>query len=48
MNKNVVGIILIIIALALVWFYGWPKMKPYISPPEVPTNTGPTTGTIPI
>ena len=31
MNKNIVGIILIILALAAVWFYGWPKLQPYIN-----------------
>lgn len=30
MNKNIVGIILIVLALLAVWFYGWPKLKPYI------------------
>lgn len=31
MNKNIVGIILIVLALAAVYFYGWPKLQPYIN-----------------
>lgn len=31
MNKNIVGIILIVLAIALVWFYGWPKLQPYLN-----------------
>lgn len=31
MNKNIVGIILIILALAAVYFYGWPKIQPYLN-----------------
>ena len=30
MNKNIVGIILIILALLAVYFYGWPKLQPYL------------------
>jgi hypothetical protein len=34
MNKNVVGVILIVVALVLVFYYGWPKLKPHlVSPP---------------
>lgn len=39
MNKNVVGVILIVVALVLVFFYGWPKLKPYlVSPPPPPAG----------
>ena len=31
MNKNVVGIILIVLALVAVYFYGWPKLQPYLN-----------------
>lgn len=43
MNKNIVGIILIVLALAAVYFYGYPKIKPYIEspPPENPTTPAP-------
>ena len=46
MNKNVMGIILIVVALALIYFFAWPRMKPYISPPAAPADTEMTTGTI--
>ncbi|MBX7246899.1 MAG: hypothetical protein K1X53_15490 [Candidatus Sumerlaeaceae bacterium] len=36
MNKNVVGVILIVLALALVGLYGWPKLKPYVTSPVAP------------
>jgi hypothetical protein len=36
MNKNVVGIIIIIAAIGIVGFYAYPKMKLYFGPtPEV-------------
>lgn len=42
MNKNVIGIILFILAGALVYFYGWPKIQPYLNlggtPQEVTTG----------
>jgi len=43
MNKNIVGIILIILALVAVWLYGWPKMQPYLNTGggEVEQTTGP-------
>ena len=31
MNKNIVGIILIVLALLAVYFYGWPKIQPYLN-----------------
>jgi hypothetical protein len=43
MNKNVVGIILIILAVVLVGLYAWPKLKPYFSTPAGPG--GPAEGT---
>lgn len=53
MNKNVVGIILIVLAIALVGFYGYPKLKPYLFAPDIPAGEGmPTMGgegtTVPI
>ncbi len=50
MNKNVVGIILIVLALVLGYFYGWPKLQPYLNQPEVgPAGApGETTSTAPI
>jgi hypothetical protein len=38
MNKNIVVIILIILAGAAIYFYGWPKLQPYL-------NTGGGEGT---
>ncbi len=32
MNKKVVGVILIIVALVLGW-WAWGQMKPYLAPP---------------
>ena len=46
MNKNVTGIILIVVALVIIFIYAWPKMKPYISPPAAPADTEMTTGTV--
>ena len=46
MNKNVMGIILIVVALALIYFFAWPKMKPYVSPPAGPAGVEMTTGTV--
>ena len=46
MNKNVMGIILIVVALALIYFFAWPKMKPYMSPPAGPADTEMTTATV--
>lgn len=40
MNKNIVGIILIVLALLAVYFYGWPKIQPYL-------NTGGDVETMP-
>ncbi|MGC8741277.1 MAG: hypothetical protein ACP5QZ_01255 [Candidatus Sumerlaeaceae bacterium] len=40
MNRNVVGIILIIVAAALVGLYAWPKLKPYFSTPAAPAGPG--------
>lgn len=36
MNKNIVGIVLIVLALLAVYLYGWPKIQPYLQspPPE--------------
>ena len=31
MNKNIVGIVLIIVAAALVYFFAWPKLQPYMN-----------------
>lgn len=46
MNKNIVGIILIILALLAVYFYGWPKLQPYLGGgDEAP---GETSGTAPM
>lgn len=36
MNRNVVGAILIIAALALIFFFAWPRMKPYFAPAPPP------------
>jgi 4-hydroxybenzoate polyprenyltransferase len=45
MNKNVVGVILIVLALVIGYIYAWPKMKNYISPPAAPASEpGMTTG----
>jgi len=33
MNRNVVGAILIIAALALVYFFAWPRIRAYTSTP---------------
>jgi hypothetical protein len=47
MNKNIVGIILIVLALLAVYFYGWPKLQPYLNqgggdvPAEGTTETMP-------
>lgn len=43
MNRNVVAIVLIIIAIALIWVFAWPRMKPYFAPPLAPSEQ--TTGT---
>lgn len=41
MNKNVVGVVLIVIAIAAFGFYGWPRLKPYVtSPPAQPAEAG--------
>lgn len=45
MNKNVIGIILIILAVIAVW-WGWGKLQPYINqggdvPAEATTDTMP-------
>jgi hypothetical protein len=47
MNKNVVGIILIIGAIVLLAVYAWPKLKPYMSSPApaVPGAPGGDMGT---
>jgi hypothetical protein len=37
MNRNVVAIILIIAAAALLGVYAWPRLKPYFVGVEVPT-----------
>jgi hypothetical protein len=43
-NKNVVGIVLIVLAVALLYIYAWPKMKPYLSaPPPAPPGAEMTT-----
>jgi hypothetical protein len=42
MNKNVVGVILIVAAGALFFLYGWPKIKPYLAsdaPPAASPGT---------
>ena len=31
MNKNIVVIILLVLAGAAVYFYGWPKLQPYLN-----------------
>ena len=36
MNRNVVGIILIVIAIIAVAFFAWPRLKPYFSTPTAP------------
>ena len=41
MNRNVVAIILIIAAAALLGVYAWPKLKPYVSSPEAPPAGAP-------
>ncbi len=38
MNKNVVGVILIVLALVIGYLYAWPKMKNYVSPPAAPAG----------
>ena len=43
MNKNVMGIVFIIVAAALLAFYAWPKMKPYVSAPATGPGTEMTT-----
>lgn len=43
MNKNVMGIVFIILAAALLAFYAWPKMKPYVSAPPAGEPTEMTT-----
>jgi hypothetical protein len=49
MNRNVVGAILIVAALALIYFFAWPRMKPYLSTPAPPPGAaGQTTGTLAI
>jgi len=40
MNKNVVGIILIVAALGLVGFYAYPKLKLYFGTPATPAGVG--------
>jgi hypothetical protein len=47
MNRNVVGAILIVLALALIYFFAWPKLKPYVSTPA-PGPATETTGTVAI
>ena len=39
MNKNIVGIILIVLALLAVYFYGWPKLQPYLNTGGAPEET---------
>ncbi|MCX7019496.1 MAG: hypothetical protein WCK47_08875 [bacterium] len=43
MKNPVLGIVLIVVAIALIYFYAWPKLKPYISPdmPSPPGAGGP-------
>jgi hypothetical protein len=36
MNKNVVGIVLIVLAIVIGYIYAWPKMQPYFSSPPPP------------
>jgi hypothetical protein len=43
MNKNVVGIILIVLAVVLVGLYAWPKLKPYFGTPTAPAGQEMTT-----
>ncbi len=40
MNRNVVGAILIIAALALIYFFAWPRLKPYMAPAPPPPPAG--------
>lgn len=40
MNKNLVGVILIVLAIVLVGFYAWPKLKPYFATPAAPPGGG--------
>jgi len=39
-NNPVLGIVLIIVAIVLIYFYAWPKLKPYISPDLPPPGQG--------
>ena len=48
MNRNVVGAILIIAALAIIYFFAWPKLKPYMTTPAPPPGAAETTGTVAI
>lgn len=36
MNRGVVAGVLIVAALALVYFFAWPKLKPYVTSPAAP------------
>lgn len=47
MNKNLVGIILIIVAVVLVGLYAWPKLKPYFVTPAPEPGAGEMT-TVPL
>ncbi|MGI8907444.1 MAG: hypothetical protein ACR2IE_13245 [Candidatus Sumerlaeaceae bacterium] len=48
MNRNVVGAVLIIAALALIYFFAWPRLKPYITTPAPAPGGAETTGTMAI
>jgi hypothetical protein len=37
-KKQVIVGILIVLAVVLLAWYAWPKLKPYISPPPGPTS----------
>lgn len=39
MNKNIVGVILIILALLAVYFYGWPRLQPYLGTGDAGSET---------
>jgi hypothetical protein len=42
MNKNTIGVLIILVALGLFGFYGWPRIKPYISDPApAPATSAP-------